>query len=161
VKRRILFLCTGNSARSQMAEALARLDHWEAVEAFSAGSRPAGGVHPDAVAAMADLGSDIRDARSKPASEFERETFDAVVTVCDSAALDCPSWPHAKQIEHWSIEAPSYEPEPRRRQQRFGETRDDLRRRIRELIESLLLGDGPEAQPRNRGDEPGRGGNSR
>ena len=163
MKKKILFLCTGNSARSQMAEALARLDHSEAVEALSAGSRPAGGVHPDAVAAMAELGSDIRDARSKSASEFERETFDAVVTVCDSAALDCPSWPNAKQVEHWSIEDPSFEPEPLRRQQRFGETRDDLRRRIRELIESLLLGDGPEARPRNRGGErkSGRGGDSR
>ena len=137
MKKKILFLCTGNSARSQMAEALARLDHSEAVEAFSAGSRPAGGVHPDAVAVMAELGSDIRDARSKPASEFERETFDAVVTVCDSAALDCPSWPNARQIEHWSIEDPSFEPNPIRRLERFRETRNDLRVRIEALFSEL------------------------
>jgi protein-tyrosine-phosphatase len=138
VKKRILFLCTGNSARSQMAEALARLDHSEAVEAFSAGSRPAGGVHPNAVAAMAELGSDIRDARSKPASEFEKVTFDAVVTVCDSAALDCPTWPHAGRIDHWSIEDPSFEPDPVRRLERFRETRDDLRIRIEALLSELL-----------------------
>jgi arsenate reductase len=143
VKKRILFLCTGNSARSQMAEALARLDHSGAVEPFSAGSRPAGGVHPNAVTAMAELGSDIRDARSKPASEFERETFDAVVTVCDSAALDCPIWPHAGRIEHWSIEDPSFEPDPVRRLERFRETRDDLRIRIEALLSEL----GPKESP--------------
>ncbi len=137
MKKKILFLCTGNSARSQMAEALARLDHPDSVEAFSAGSRPAGGVHPNAVAAMAELGSDIRDARSKPASEFEQESFDAVVTVCDSAALDCPAWPHASRIEHWSIEDPSFEPDPVRRLERFGETRDELRSRIEALVSEL------------------------
>jgi arsenate reductase (thioredoxin) len=139
-KKRILFLCTGNSARSQMAEALARLDHSEAVEAFSAGSRPAGGVHPNAVAAMAELGSDIRDARSKPASEFEQETFDAVVTVCDSAALDCPTWPNAKRIEHWSIEDPSFEPDPESRMERFRQTRDDMRRSIAALVSAVATG---------------------
>jgi len=140
VKKKILFLCTGNSARSQMAEALARLDHSDAVEPVSAGSRPAGGVHPNAVAAMAELGSDIRDARSKPASEFEGESFDAVVTVCDSAALDCPIWPNAKRIEHWSIEDPSFEPDPELRYRRFVETRDDLRKRIDALAASLAQG---------------------
>ena len=145
MKKKILFLCTGNSARSQMAEALARLDHSNAVEAFSAGSRPAGGVHPNAVATMAELGSDIRDARSKPASEFERVTFDAVVTVCDSAALDCPSWPNAKRIEHWSIEDPSFEPDPVRRFERFRETRDDLRTRIEAFVSELRRKGGPAA----------------
>ncbi len=86
-----------------MAEALARLDHADRVEAVSAGSRPAGGVHPDAVAAMADLGSDIRQARSKPASEFEQLHFDAVVTVCDSAARDCPNWPKAARNSRASL----------------------------------------------------------
>jgi arsenate reductase len=119
-----------------MAEALARLDHCQAVEAFSAGSRPAGGVHPNAVTAMAELGCDIRDARSKPASEFERESFDAVVTVCDSAARDCPTWPHANRIEHWSIEDPSFEPDPALRSGLFRQTRDDLRQRIAALVSS-------------------------
>jgi protein-tyrosine-phosphatase len=136
-KKRILFLCTGNSARSQMAEALARLDQGERIEAVSAGSRPAGGVHPDAVAAIAELGSDISQARSKPAFEFETDFFDAVVTVCDSAARDCPHWPNAGRIEHWSIEDPSFEPDTVRRLERFRETRDELRRRIEGLVSEL------------------------
>jgi len=154
VKKKILFLCTGNAARSQMAEAVARLDHAEVIDAVSAGSRPSGGVHPDAVAAMAELGSDIGEARSKPASEFEREAFDAVVTVCDSAARDCPAWPHAQRIEHWSIEDPSFEPDPARRLERFRETRDDLRMRIDDLVSKLrpvadaVVARGSEAPPK-------------
>lgn len=138
-KKQILFLCTGNSARSQMAEALAWLDHRRILDAVSAGSRPAGGVHPDAVAAMAELNSDISRARSKPATEFSGDVFDAVVTVCDSAARDCPTWPNAARVEHWSIEDPSFEPDPLQRRKRFRETRDDLRRRIVELVESMDL----------------------
>ena len=136
-KRKILFLCTGNAARSQMAEALARLDHGDVVEAVSAGSRPAFGVHSLAVDVMAELGSDIAGARSKPAEEFSETAFDAVVTVCDSAAQDCPSWPNAKRLEHWSIEDPSFERDPEVRHERFRQTRDDLRKRIDELVESL------------------------
>ncbi len=136
-KRRILFLCTGNSARSQMAEALAWLDHRRILDAVSAGSRPAGGVHPDAVAAMAELDSDISQARSKPATEFSEDAFDAVVTVCDSAALDCPNWPNAARVEHWSIEDPSFVPDALQRRESFRETRDDLRRRIDELVQSM------------------------
>jgi len=120
-----------------MAEALARLDHGDVVEAVSAGSRPAFGVHSLAVDVMAELGSDIAGARSKPAEEFSETAFDAVVTVCDSAAQDCPSWPNAKRLEHWSIEDPSFERDPEVRHERFRQTRDDLRKRIDELVESL------------------------
>jgi arsenate reductase len=136
-KKRVLFLCTGNAARSQLAEALARLDHSDVLDVASAGSRPAFGVHSCAVTVMAELGSDIAGARSKPASEFLGEDFDAVVTVCDSAAQDCPAWPNAKRLEHWSIEYPSFEPDPDRRYERFVETRDDLRRRIDALVKDL------------------------
>lgn len=136
-KKKVLFLCTGNAARSQMAEALARLDHGNVLEVVSAGSRPAFGVHSLAVDVMAELGSDIAGARSKSADEFRDETFDAVVTVCDSAAQDCPSWPNANRLEHWSIEDPSFERDPKARYERFKETRDDLRRRIDELVASL------------------------
>ena len=69
-KKKILFLCTGNAARSQMGEALARLDWGDVVEPVSAGSRPAGWVHPLAVDAMEDLGANMSGARSKPAGEF-------------------------------------------------------------------------------------------
>ena len=136
-RKKILFLCTGNAARSQMAEALARLDHDDVLEAVSAGSRPAFGVHSLAVAVLAELGSDIAGARSKSAEEFSDTPFDVVVTVCDSAAQDCPSWPNAKRLEHWSIEDPSFERDPDARYERFRETRDDLRGRIDALVVEL------------------------
>jgi arsenate reductase (thioredoxin) len=137
-KKRFLFLCTGNAARSQIAEALARLDHGDVLDPVSAGSRPAFGVHTLAVDVMAELGSNISGARSKSAEEFRDETFDVVVTVCDSAAQDCPNWPNARTIEHWSIEDPSFERDPDVRYERFVQTRDDLRNRIDALVESLL-----------------------
>jgi arsenate reductase len=136
-KKRVLFLCTGNAARSQMAEAIARAFHGEVLEVVSAGSRPAGFVHPMAIRAMADIGVDIHDAESKSAERFLDDAFDAVVTVCDSAAQDCPSWPGATRLEHWSIEDPSSEFDPETRYQRFAETRDDLARRIAALVEDL------------------------
>lgn len=138
MKKRILFLCTGNAARSQMSEALANAFHGDKVEAVSAGSRPAGWVHPLAIDAMADLGVDITAATSKNAKHFLNETFDVVVTVCDSAASDCPLWPGAKRIEHWPIVDPSFgEDDPATRYDRFLETRDELRRRIDELMLTL------------------------
>jgi arsenate reductase len=90
-RRKVLFLCTGNSCRSQMAEAIvnARLgDQWEAV---SAGTQPAGYVHPKALAALAEIGIQ-HEGRSKLADEFRGMNFDLVVTVCDSAAEECPLW---------------------------------------------------------------------
>jgi arsenate reductase len=134
----VLFLCTGNAARSQMAEALARADHGGVLDPLSAGSRPAGFVHPLAVRAIEDLGMSMDGAYSKSAEEFRNQTFDLVVTVCDSAAEDCPTWPGAKRIEHWSIEDPSYGPDdPATRYDRFVETRDELRRRIDALVKTL------------------------
>ena len=77
-------------------------------------------------------------AHSKGAGQFRNEPFDLVVTVCDSAAEDCPTWPGAKRIEHWSIEDPSYGPDdPATRYNRFVATRDDIRRRIDELVKTL------------------------
>jgi arsenate reductase (thioredoxin) len=131
-KKRILFLCTGNAARSQMAEGLARAFYGDRLDVVSAGSRPAGEVHPLAIKALADIGIDIHDARSKGVQAYLEEPFDVVVTVCDSAAKDCPSWPGAKRIEHWSIEDPSW-----RGYDAFVETRDDLARRIERLVETL------------------------
>jgi arsenate reductase len=137
-KKRILFLCTGNAARSQMAEGLARAFHGDVLDVVSAGSRPAGWVHPLAIRAMAEIGVDISDQESKPAEPFLDQPFDVVVTVCDSAAKDCPRWPGAKRIEHWSIEDPSWgEDEESTRFQRFEETRDDLRQRIDDLVSTL------------------------
>jgi arsenate reductase len=92
VKRNVLFLCTGNSCRSQMAEGLVnhqRGDEWHAV---SAGTHPTGYVHPVAIAALKEIGVDISAARSKSADEFRDVPFDLVVTVCDDAAENCPLW---------------------------------------------------------------------
>lgn len=92
MKRRVLFLCTGNSARSQMAEALVndlRGERWQAV---SAGTRPTGHIHPLAVKALEEVGIDASQARSKSVDEFREAPFDLVVTVCDRAAEECPMW---------------------------------------------------------------------
>ena len=138
MKKKILFLCTGNAARSQMAEGLARADHGDVVDVVSAGSRPAGWVHPLAIRALAEVGIDASEQTSKPADQFLNEPFDVVVTVCDSAAQDCPMWPGATRIEHWPIEDPSYgADDPATRPERFAETRDELRRRIDELVKTL------------------------
>jgi arsenate reductase len=134
--KRVLFLCTGNAARSQMAEALANAFHGDVMEAVSAGSRPAGWVHPLAIKAMADIGVDISGAQSKSAEPFLDQPFDVVVTVCDSAAKDCPNWPGAKRIEHWPIVDPSYGPDdPATRYDRFVATRNELALRIDKLAE--------------------------
>jgi arsenate reductase len=134
-KQRILFLCTGNAARSQMAEGLMRAFYRDQVDVVSAGSRPAGWVHPLAIGALAEIGIDISDAQSKGAEQFLDQRFDVVVTVCDSAAQDCPLWPGATRIEHWPIEDPTFGDE--NGAARFAGTRDELRRRIEELMETL------------------------
>jgi arsenate reductase len=134
-RKRILFLCTGNAARSQMAEGLARAFHGERVEVVSAGSRAAGWVHPNAIQALAEIGIDISAQTSKSAQEFLEQPFDVVVTVCDSAAQDCPMWPGAARIEHWPIEDPTFGEGDTA--ERFAATRDDLARRIEELVASL------------------------
>lgn len=91
MKRKVLFLCTGNSARSQMAEAIVNARLGEQWQAFSAGTKPAGYVHPKAIAALAEIGIE-HDGRSKSADEFRHMPFDLVITVCDSAAEECPVW---------------------------------------------------------------------
>jgi arsenate reductase len=91
MKRNVLFLCTGNSARSQMAEAIVNARLGDAWEAVSAGTRPAGYVHPGAVEALREIGIE-HAGRSKSADEFRHMPFDLVVTVCDSAAEECPLW---------------------------------------------------------------------
>ncbi|HEV8232155.1 MAG TPA: arsenate reductase ArsC [Thermoanaerobaculia bacterium] len=136
-KKRVLFLCTGNAARSQMAEALARADHADVLDPVSAGSRPAEVVHHLAIRAIEELGIPMDGAHTKSAQKFAEVPFDVVVTVCDSAAQDCPTWPNAARIEHWSIEDPSWG-DPSTRWERFRETRDDLRRRIDELAAFLF-----------------------
>ena len=90
-KRKVLFLCTGNSCRSQMAEAIVNAKFGKKWEAYSAGIKPAGTVHPKALAVLAEIGIQ-HEGRSKPADEFRGIDFDLVVTVCDDAAENCPVW---------------------------------------------------------------------
>ena len=107
--RRVLFLCTHNSSRSQMAEGFLRVHGGERYAAFSAGTRP-GGIHPLAIRAMAEVGIDISAAAghaSKGLDSYLGQPFDLVVTVCDSAAEECPYFPGARRQEHWGFPDPS------------------------------------------------------
>ena len=106
-KKRLLFLCTGNSARSQMAEGLVNHflgDRWEA---YSAGTAPTGHIHPLAIQAMAELGIDISAQRSKSVDEFRDTGFDLVITVCDQAAQNCPLWLGPGQVKHMGFPDPA------------------------------------------------------
>jgi len=91
MKHKVLFLCTGNSCRSQMAEAIVNARLGDVWEAYSAGTRPAGYVHPLALRALAEIGI-THSGRSKHADEYRGVPFDLVVTVCDDAAENCPVW---------------------------------------------------------------------
>jgi len=131
-KRNVLFLCTGNSCRSQMAEAIvnSRLgDQWEAV---SAGTKPAGFVHPKALAALAEIGI-LHEGRSKLADEFRGVDFDLVVTVCDSAAEECPFWLGKGKRLHHSF------PDPAKTNdiEQFRKVCVDIEREIVSLLETL------------------------
>jgi protein-tyrosine-phosphatase len=106
VSARVLFLCTGNSARSQMAEALVRQLTRGGVEAFSAGSRPKP-IHPHAVAVMAARGIDLGSARPKHFDEFAGEHFDRVITLCDRVKEVCPAFPGRPRPTHWSLAEPA------------------------------------------------------
>jgi len=103
--KRVLFICTHNSARSQMAEGLVNHDLAGKVQAFSAGTEPSS-VNPLVIAAMMEAGIDISRHRSKSVDEFADEKFDFVITLCDQAAKSCPVFPGGKQI-HMGFPDPS------------------------------------------------------
>lgn len=134
--RRVLILCTGNSCRSQMAEGLWRqlgASHWES---FSAGSNPAGYVHPLAIEAMRENGIDLSAARSKHVDEFADQAFDLVVTVCDNARESCPNFPGAKQTLHWPFDDPAHvEGSAEKKRAAFRDVRDKIGRRIASFLE--------------------------
>jgi arsenate reductase len=104
-KKRVLILCTGNSARSQMAEGLLRHDAGERFDVGSAGTK-ASSVRPEAIAAMSELGIDISGQRSKNVDEFEGQRFDYVITVCDNARETCPVFFGATEKLHRGFDDP-------------------------------------------------------
>jgi arsenate reductase len=129
-KQRVLFLCTHNSARSQMAEGLLRALAGDRFEAMSAGTE-ATHVRPLAIRAMRELGVDISGQESKTLDRYLREPFDYVITVCDDANEACPFFPGAANRLHWSFEDPSRaEGSEEERLAVFRSVRDRIRQRI-------------------------------
>jgi arsenate reductase len=134
-KKRVLILCTGNSARSQMAEGLLRHDAGERFEVESAGTRPSS-VRPEAIASMRELGIDISGHRSKSVEEFAGQSFDSVITVCDSARESCPVFFSSAKRLHHSFEDPAaLEGSDEKRLAVFRWVRDELRAYLAEFAQ--------------------------
>jgi arsenate reductase len=133
-KANVLFLCTGNSARSQMAEALLRAHAGERFETYSAGLDPVD-VHPMAIESMAEIGIDISAQRSKSLTEYlGRRHFGYLITVCDHAAANCPVFPGVGTRMHWSLIDPAAaEGSDEERLEVFRRVRDELKRLIEEF----------------------------
>ena len=130
VPTRVLFLCTHNSARSQMAEGLAARARRRRFEVFSAGTE-ATRVRPEAIAVMREIGIDISGQSSKTLERYLDQPFDLVITVCDAAAESCPVFLGAKQRLHWSFPDPSaVEGSEEERLAAFRTVRDAIRDRI-------------------------------
>lgn len=136
-KKRVIILCTGNSCRSQMAEAFWRKlggDRWEVV---SAGTKPKERVHPLAIAAMAERGIDISAARTKGPEAFVDTTFDLVVTVCDNAERECPNFRNARKHLHWPFDDPPKAPGDEAAKMKVcRRVRDEIEAKIRAYLQS-------------------------
>lgn len=131
--KRILFVCTGNSCRSQMAEGFLRHMAGDGVEVHSAGTNPAG-LNPTAVAVMREAGIDISAQRSKHVDEFADQDFLFVITVCDSARETCPVFPGAFYQLHWSFEDPAAATgSDEEKLQVFRRARDEIGRQVRDF----------------------------
>jgi arsenate reductase (thioredoxin) len=131
MKCKVLFLCTGNSCRSQMAEAIVNARLGEQWEAVSAGTKPAGYVHPKVLEALREIGIQ-HEGRSKRADEFREAEFDLVVTVCDSAAEECPVWLGKGKRIHRSFPDPAVTDN----MDDFRKVRDDIEKIMIELLKS-------------------------
>src|ERR1700722_3338326 len=128
MKKRVLILCTGNSARSQMAEGLLRHDAGDRFDVESAGTRP-GSVRPEAIAVMREVGIDISGHRSKSVDEFSGQRFDYVLTVCDHAREVCPIFPGGTTAIHHGFDDPAaFEGSEEERLAEFRRIRDEIRR---------------------------------
>ncbi|KQY56677.1 arsenate reductase/protein-tyrosine-phosphatase family protein [Nocardioides sp. Root140] len=128
---RVLFLCTGNSSRSQMAEAILQHLGGAAVDVASAGSHPKP-IHPYAVRVMRKRGLDLSDKRSKHLDDYAGQRFDHVISLCDKVREVCPDFPGTPSVAHWSIADPAAEGHPA-----FVRTAEELETRIRFLLSAL------------------------
>ena len=132
--KRVLFLCTGNSCRSQMAEGLLRAKAGDRYDIASAGTKPAG-LNPDAVAAMLEMKIDISRHRSKHVGELAGQRFDYVITVCDRAKELCPIYPAATTLLHWSFDDPAAAlGTVEERREVFRRVRNEIAARIAEFV---------------------------
>lgn len=130
----VLFLCTGNSCRSQIAEAIVNRALAESWQAFSAGTRPTGYIHPLALLVLAEIGID-HQGRSKNASNFTDQDFDLIVTVCDSAQEDCPVWLRANPQVHLAFEDPAaFQGDEVSKIDKFRQVRDEINQKIPDLL---------------------------
>ena len=129
--KRVLFLCTGNSCRSQMAEAIVNARMGERWQAVSAGTKPAGYIHPKALATLSEIGIQ-HTGRSKRVDEFQGVDFDLVVTVCDSAAEECPVWLGKGKRVHHSFVDPALSDD----MNVFRAVRDEIEREMVALLKS-------------------------
>jgi len=142
-KPRVLILCTGNSCRSHMAEGILRAAAGEMVEVHSAGSNPAGYVHPKAIAALAEIGLDISGHTSKHMNEFLDRDIDTVITVCGNADQACPVFPGQVHRYHWPFDDPAHaEGTEEEVMEEFRRVRDEIRRLFEEYGRELREGGG-------------------
>ena len=126
-RKRVLILCTGNSARSQMGEGLLRHDAGDRFEVCSAGTAPSR-VRPEAIKVMQEIGMDISNQRSKSVVEFEGEQFDYVLTVCDQARESCPIYPgHGQRLHHAFTDPAAVQGSEEERLDAFRKVRDQIR----------------------------------
>jgi arsenate reductase (thioredoxin) len=134
--KKVLFLCTGNSCRSQMAEAIVNARLGDSWQAFSAGTKPAGYIHPRALEALAEIG--IRHTgSSKRADEFRDVDFDLVVTVCDSAAQECPLWlGKGKRVHHSFVDPAKAEGTDEQVMNVFRAVRDDIEKTMIRMLQT-------------------------
>jgi arsenate reductase len=134
MKTSVLILCTGNSARSQMAEGLWRHEGGDRYEVSSAGTRPSR-VRPEAIAVLAEIGVDISGQRSKSVDEFIGQPLDLVITVCDNAKEACPVFPGQTRRLHWPFEDPAgTEGSEDERKAEFRRVRDQIQKRIQAFL---------------------------
>lgn len=138
-RKKVLVLCTGNSCRSQMAEAIINHFLGQAWQAFSAGTKPSGYVHPLAIKALEEIGIH-HSGTSKSTEVFRGEVFDVVITVCDDAAENCPVWLGKGKREHIGFPDPaSAQGSEEERMSTFRQVRDDIRAKILPYLEAFSI----------------------